>query len=121
MLIAQKTFLSKAIGILVGVGVVNLSFTLPAAAQLATGRIDPKDTFNDNEVSDPFSGRNSNPIGNLFNLYHQVNLAGETSIEEFQEGQSNDINSAASEFHRLQQERLQNSSQYEAAPADVAE
>lgn len=72
-----------------------------------TPTADPlKDIQNSEAGNDPFSNRGGNATSGMMDLIHRAMQGQSKSSEEYSAEQRENLDSAASEFRRLQQERL---------------
>ncbi|MBR8829434.1 MAG: hypothetical protein DSM107014_16315 [Gomphosphaeria aponina SAG 52.96 = DSM 107014] len=77
--------------------------------------VNQQDNYQSNEV-DSFSGSSlGNGSLNPLDLIHRANLSNGRSVDEFTQDSSANINDAATEFKRKQQEQLQNQQQQPAS------
>lgn len=94
---------------LASISLFSLLIPQLAKAQTATD-VNPLQDFQPQQ-GDPFSSRNDNPTGSLFDLIHRAQLGSSRSTEEFNSEKNQSLNDAAAEFRKKQQQRLQNTSQ----------
>ncbi|WP_009633234.1 hypothetical protein [Synechocystis sp. PCC 7509] len=87
-------------------------FTLitPQLAKAQSTDVNPLQDFQPQQ-GDPFSSRNDNPTGSLFDLIHRAQLGSSRSAEEFNTEKNQSLNDAAAEFRKKQQQRIQNPNQ----------
>ncbi len=91
------------------VAIATLSlFTLliPQLAKAQSTDVNPLQDFQPQQ-GDPFSSRNDNPTGSLFDLIHRAQLGSSRSAEEFNTEKNQSLNDAAAEFRKKQQQRIQ--------------
>lgn len=99
-----------------------LAFTGLAASHMApafaqTTPAQPFDNPQSAERSDIFSNRGGNQSGGMMDIIHRAIQGQGRSFEEFNEGQQENLDTAAQEFLKLRQQRLSNPSL--TAPADT--
>jgi hypothetical protein len=92
------------------------SLLIPQLAKAQSTQINPSTQVNplqdfQPQKGDPFSSRNDNPTGSLFDLIHRAQLGSSRSAEEFNTEKNQSLNDAAAEFRKKQQQRIQNPSQ----------
>ena len=83
---------------------------IPQAVKAQSTEVNPLQDFQPQE-GDPFSSRNDNPTGSLFDLIHRAQLGNSRSVEEFNTDKNQSLNDAAVEFRKKQQQRIQTPSQ----------
>ncbi len=83
---------------------------IPQLAKAQSTDVNPLQDFQPQQ-GDPFSSRNDNPTGSLFDLIHRAQLGSSRSAEEFNTEKNQSLNDAAAEFRKKQQQRIQNPSQ----------
>lgn len=108
---ATSTSCQRLISSVVGMLVVGSVVTIGAGSAIAqpATELDPLQDFRSN--SDQSNDFLDNPSStNVFDLYHRLNLSGGQTLEQFSNRQSDNINSAASDFRTQQMQRLQNES-----------
>lgn len=86
------------------------SLLIPQDAKAQSTEVNPLQDFQPQE-GDPFSSRNDNPTGSLFDLIHRAQLGNSRSAEEFNSDKNQSLNDAAAEFRKKQQQRIQTPSQ----------
>ncbi|MBW4663000.1 MAG: hypothetical protein KME01_02180 [Chroococcus sp. CMT-3BRIN-NPC107] len=86
------------------------SLLIPQLAKAQTADVNPLQDFQPQQ-GDPFSSRNDNPTGSLFDLIHRAQLGSSRSAEEFNTEKNQSLNDAAAEFRKKQQQRIQNPGQ----------
>ena len=86
------------------------SLLIPQDAKAQSTDVNPLQDFQPQE-GDPFSSRNDNPTGSLFDLIHRAQLGNSRSVEEFNTDKNQSLNDAAAEFRKKQQQRIQTPSQ----------
>lgn len=86
------------------------SLLIPQLAKAQSTDVNPLQDFQP-QKGDPFSSRNDNPTGSLFDLIHRAQLGNSRSAEEFNTDKNQSLNDAATEFRKKQQQRIQNPSQ----------
>lgn len=92
------------------------SLLIPQLAKAQSTQINPSTQVNplqdfQPQQGDPFSSRNDNPTGSLFDLIHRAQLGSSMSAEEFNTEKNQNLNDAAAEFRKKQQQRIQSPSQ----------
>ncbi len=92
------------------------SLLVPQLAKAQSTQINPSTQVNplqdfQPQQGDPFSSRNDNPTGSLFDLIHRAQLGNSRSVEEFNTDKNQSLNDAAAEFRKKQQQRIQTPSQ----------
>ena len=93
--------LTAAIGLVVGLS------QSASAEQVDVAK--PQDIFQDQQNSDPFSGRGGNQAGSVMDLVHRAQQAGSLSYEDFQSQQQENLDEATASFRAAQQKRLSGS------------
>lgn len=94
-------------------GVVSMSLVsllIPQLAKAQSTDVNPLQDFQPQQ-GDPFSSRNDDPTGSIFDLIHRAQLGNSRSNEEFNADKNEDLNDAAAEFRKKQQQRIQAPSQ----------
>ena len=86
------------------------SLLIPQLAKAQSTDVNPLQDFQPQQ-GDPFSSRNDNPTGSLFDLIHRAQLGNSRSAEEFNTDKNQSLNDAATEFRKKQQQRTQAPSQ----------
>ena len=86
------------------------SLLIPQLAKAQSTDVNPLQDFQPQQ-GDPFSSRNDNPTGSLFDLIHRAQLGNSRSAEEFNTEKNQSLNDAATEFRKKQQQRTQAPSQ----------
>ncbi len=86
------------------------SLLIPQLAKAQSTNVNPLQDFQPQQ-GDPFSSRNDNPTGSLFDLIHRAQLGTSRSAEEFNTDKNQSLNDAATEFRKKQQQRTQSPSQ----------
>ena len=86
------------------------SLLIPQLAKAQSTDVNPLQDFQPQQ-GDPFSSRNDNPTGSLFDLIHRAQLGNSRSAEEFNTDKNQSLNDAAMEFRKKQQQRIQAPSQ----------
>ncbi len=86
------------------------SLLIPQLAKAQSTDVNPLQDFQP-QKGDPFSSRNDNPTGSLFDLIHRAQLGTSRSAEEFNTDKNQSLNDAATEFKKKQQQRIQAPSQ----------
>ena len=86
------------------------SLLIPQLAKAQSTDVNPLQDFQPQQ-GDPFSSRNDNPTGSLFDLIHRAQLGTSRSTEEFNAEKNQSLNDAATEFRKKQQQRTQAPSQ----------
>ena len=86
------------------------SVLIPQLAKAQSTDVNPLQDFQPQQ-GDPFSSRNDNPTGSLFDLIHRAQLGNSRSAEEFNTDKNQSLNDAATEFRKKQQQRTQAPSQ----------
>ena len=86
------------------------SLLIPQLAKAQSTDVNPLQDFQP-QKGDPFSSRNDNPTGSLFDLIHRAQLGSSMSSEEFNTEKNQSLNDAAAEFRKKQQQRIQAPSQ----------
>ena len=86
------------------------SLLIPQDAKAQSTDVNPLQDFQPQQ-GDPFSSRNDNPTGSLFDLIHRAQLGNSRSVEEFNTDKNQNLNDAAAEFRKKQQQRIQTPSQ----------
>lgn len=86
------------------------SLLIPQLAKAQSTDVNPLQDFQP-QKGDPFSSRNDNPTGSLFDLIHRAQLGNSRSAEEFNTDKNQSLNDAATEFRKKQQQRTQAPSQ----------
>ena len=114
MKITAKLLQKSILGIVASMSFVSLLIPQLAKAQStpvnSSTRVNPLQDFQPQE-GDPFSSRNDNPTGSLFDLIHRAQLGNARSAEEFNTEKNQSLNDAAAEFRKKQQQRIQAPSQ----------
>ncbi len=92
------------------------SLLIPQLAKAQSTQINPSTQVNplqdfQPQQGDPFSSRNDDPTGSIFDLIHRAQLGNSRSNEEFNADKNEDLNDAAAEFRKKQQQRIQAPSQ----------
>ena len=82
------------------------SLLIPQLAKAQSTDVNPLQDFQP-QKGDPFSSRNDNPTGSLFDLIHRAQLGNSRSAEEFNTDKNQSLNDAATEFRKKQQQRIQ--------------
>ena len=82
------------------------SLLIPQLAKAQSTDVNPLQDFQPQQ-GDPFSSRNDNPTGSLFDLIHRAQLGNSRSAEEFNTDKNQSLNDAATEFRKKQQQRIQ--------------
>lgn len=82
------------------------SVLVPQNAQAQSTDVNPLQDFQPQQ-GDPFSSRNDDPTGSLFDLIHRAQLGNSRSAEEFNADKNQNLNDAAAEFRKKQQQRIQ--------------
>ena len=82
------------------------SLLVPQLAHAQSTDVNPLQDFQPQQ-GDPFSSRNDNPTGSLFDLIHRAQLGTSRSAEEFNAEKNQSLNDAAAEFRKKQQQRIQ--------------
>lgn len=94
-----------AFAVLTGMGIVLFS---QATIAQTSETVNPLEEFqNSDNAADPFSDRSGSQKG-VYELIHRAIQGNGRSVEDFSAEQRESLNDAASEFRRLQQERLKN-------------
>lgn len=83
----------------------SLLLPQPSWAQVTTTDVNPLEDLNSEQSSDPFS-RTGSSFG-VFDLIHRANLGSGPNPDEYSSQQNESLNTAAAEFRKKQQERLQ--------------
>lgn len=96
------------LGIIASMGVSSL--LIPQSARAQSTDVNPLQDFQPQQ-GDPFSSRNDNPTGSLFDLIHRAQLGTSRSADEFNADKNQSLNDAAAEFRKKQQQRIQTPSQ----------
>ncbi len=86
------------------------SLLIPQLAKAQSTDVNPLQDFQPQQ-GDPFSSRNDNPTGSLFDLIHRAQLGNSRSTEEFNADKNQGLNDAAAEFRKKQQQRIQTPNQ----------
>lgn len=86
------------------------SLLIPQLAKAQSTDVNPLQDFQPQQ-GDPFSSRNDNPTGSLFDLIHRAQLGNSRSAEEFNTEKNQSLNDAAAQFRKKQQQRIQSPSQ----------
>ncbi len=81
------------------------SLLIPQLAKAQSTDVNPLQDFQP-QKGDPFSSRNDNPTGSLFDLIHRAQLGTSRSAEEFNTDKNQSLNDAATEFKKKQQQRI---------------
>ena len=89
---------------------ILFSLLIPQLAKAQSTDVNPLQDFQPQQ-GDPFSSRNDNPTGSLFDLIHRAQLGNSRSTEEFNTDKNQSLNDAATEFRKKQQQRTQAPSQ----------
>ncbi|HEY9896142.1 MAG TPA: hypothetical protein V6D34_12155 [Candidatus Sericytochromatia bacterium] len=93
--------LTAAIGLVVGLS------QSASAEQVDVAK--PQDIFQEQQNSDPFSGRGGNQAGSVMDLVHRAQQAGSISYEDFQSQQQENLDSVTAGFREAQKKRLSGS------------
>lgn len=86
------------------------SVLVPQDAKAQSTDVNPLQDFQPQQ-GDPFSSRNDDPTGSLFDLIHRAQLGTSRSVEEFNADKNQNLNDAAAEFRKKQQQRIQTPTQ----------
>lgn len=94
----------------------SFSLLIPQLAKAQSTQVSPSTQVNplqdfQPQEGDPFSSRNDNPTGSLFDLIHRAQLGSSMSAEEFNTEKNQSLNDAAAEFRKKQQQRIQSPGQ----------
>lgn len=89
---------------IVGLGITLTLMSTIGQFSLAQTKDSANDGYQSNEEN-PFSGSGNGGF-NPLELMHRANLSNGRSIDEFNQDSENNIKNSASEFKRLQQERM---------------
>ncbi len=104
MKITAKSSQKLLLGIIASMSLFTL--LVPQGAQAQSTDVNPLQDFQPQQ-GDPFSSRNDNPTGSLFDLIHRAQLGNSRSAEEFNADKNQSLNDAAAEFRKKQQQRIQ--------------
>jgi hypothetical protein len=100
--------------------ILGLGITLTLIAGIKTSTLaqskDPANQGYQSNEEDSFFGSGSNNGFNPLDLIHRANQSNGRSIDEFSQDSETNIKDSASEFKRLQQERLSQQQQSESTP-----
>ncbi|AFZ35396.1 hypothetical protein Sta7437_1838 [Stanieria cyanosphaera PCC 7437] len=99
---------------ILGLGISLTLVTAIAQSSLAQSNNPANEGYQSNEES-PFLGSGNGGF-NPLELIHRANLSNGRSLNEFNQDSENNIKNSASEFKRLQQERLLQQQQSESTP-----
>ncbi len=86
------------------------SLLIPQLARAQSKDVNPLQDFQPQQ-GDPFSSRNDNPTGSIFDLIHRAQLGTSRSADEFNAEKNQSLNDAAAEFRKKQQQRIPTSRQ----------
>ncbi|BAU67119.1 hypothetical protein STA3757_45290 [Stanieria sp. NIES-3757] len=89
---------------ILGLGIALTLVTAIGQSTLAQSNNPANEGYQSNEEN-PFSGSGNGGF-NPLELIHRANLSNGRSVDEFNQDSENNIKNSASEFKRLQQERL---------------
>lgn len=92
------------LGLVVALGLVA-GLSQAVSAQQAEV-VKPQEIFQDQQDSNPFSGRSGNQGSSVLDLVHRAIQAGSLSSEDFQSQQQENLDSATADFRAAQQKRL---------------
>jgi hypothetical protein len=110
MKITAKLSQKFILGIVASISFVSLLMPQLVKAQStpvnSSTQVNPLQDFQPQE-GDPFSARNDNPTGSLFDLIHRAQLGSSMSADEFNTEKNQSVNDAAAEFRKKQQQRIQ--------------
>ncbi len=104
MKVTAKSSQKFVLGIIASMSLFSL--LVPQNAQAQSTDVNPLQDFQPQQ-GDPFSSRNDNPTGSLFDLIHRAQLGTSRSAEEFNADKNQSLNDAAAEFRKKQQQRIQ--------------
>jgi hypothetical protein len=68
----------------------------------------PSDIFQDQNQTDPFSSRGTGQAGSMLDIVNRAILGPSRSSQEYGEAQRENLDDAAAQFRKQQQQRLQN-------------
>jgi hypothetical protein len=68
----------------------------------------PSDIFQDPNQNDPFSSRGNGQAGSMLDIVNRAILGPSRSSQEYGEAQRENLDDAAAQFRKQQQQRLQN-------------